>query len=66
MELTLVGNFIISFTIQDTQNGVTVIEEDGDDDAWKNEGLIKTKIMQEAFSWTDKGILNFLNEIHQS
>ena len=56
MELTLVGNFIISFTIQDTQNGVTVIEEDGDDDAWKNEGLIKTKIMQEAFAWTDKGI----------
>ena len=59
MELTLPGNFIISKavnTIQDTQNGVTVIEEDGDDAAWKNEGLIKTKIMQEAFAWTEKGI----------
>jgi hypothetical protein len=34
-----------------------VIEEDDGEPAWKNEGLIKTKIMQEAFAWTAKGFI---------
>ncbi|CBY19903.1 unnamed protein product [Oikopleura dioica] len=38
---------------KDSQN-VTVIEEVEDEPAWKNDGLIKTQIMQEAFAWTEK------------
>ena len=34
---------------------MTVIEEVEDEPAWKNDGLIKTQIMQEAFAWTEKG-----------